>query len=90
MGTLSLQTWAGADIPAGVAVLLGATAWRAATTTIKPWPLMHDMFYEAATEYLPMVSTVPGNWSAPCWTTPQSIAQRLHEAHDGTAFPAGK
>eukprot|EP00959_Pyramimonas_sp_CCMP1952_P278457 5821869-Pyramimonas_sp.AAC.1 len=85
-----MKSWAGAEVPTGVEVLLGATLWRAASTTIKSWPGLYDKLSEAATENLPMVATVQGHWSAPCWATALSMAQRLHDAQNGTAFPRDK
>eukprot|EP00959_Pyramimonas_sp_CCMP1952_P282164 5897744-Pyramimonas_sp.AAC.1 len=75
-----MTNWAGCAIPIGVEVLLAATLWRSATSSINAWPQLLELHHLAALHQLPLVRVVQGLWTAPCWASATSIAQHLRAA----------
>ena len=90
LNILGVKNWSGAELPAGVEMLLGATLWRAAAATIEIWPRVRAMLEAAADQRLPIVAKIEGRWRAPRWLAPVSIAQHLRASKHGAAFPACK
>ena len=58
---LVMKNWAGAAVPIGIEVLLCATLWRSATSTIQVWPQLIDLDHRHAEAELPMVDVVRGS-----------------------------